>query len=161
VPIGGSPTAVYAALKVGQIDADVGGPSTGYQLEENKAGRMLINCAEYLDSIQLFTVFASNALIRQNPDAVRRFLKGWFDTIAFMKTHKAETLPIGAKVTGFSTSVIERMYDLLMLKFSTDGHFTPQALATLQASFADMKTLDDPVDMSKLYTTDFLPAALN
>jgi NitT/TauT family transport system substrate-binding protein len=157
VPIGGSPTAAFAALRVGQIDADVGGPSTGFQLEENKAGRMLINCAEFVDSLQLFTIFASTAIVRRDPDTVRRFLKGWFDTIAFMKTHKAETLPIASKATGFSAGVIERMYDLLMAKFSTTGTFTPQSIETLRASFIDTKTLDASVDMSKFYTSEFLP----
>lgn len=158
VAIGGSPTAAFAALKVGQIDADVGGTSTGYQLEERNAGRLLIDCSQYVNSIELFTVFASNALVRQNPDAVRRFLKGWYELIAFMKSHKAETVPLAATVMGYTTGVAERMYDTLMVKFSTDGKFSPQAIETLRTSFIDMNTLDSSVDMSKLYTSEFLPS---
>ena len=159
VPVGGSPTAAFAALKTGAIDADVGGTSTGYQLEETNAGRLLIDCSTYVKSIELFTIFATNAIVEQNPDAVRRFLKGWFESVAFMKAHRAETTPIAAKVTGYTTGVAERMYDTLMAKFSTDGKFDVQALETLRASFVDMKTFDKAVDLSKLYTTAFLPSS--
>jgi NitT/TauT family transport system substrate-binding protein len=157
IAIGGSPTAVFAALKVGQIDADIGGPATGYQLEEQNAGRLLIDCSEFLKTIQLFTIFASTTIRQQNPGAVRRFLKGWFETIGFMKTHRAETLPIASKVTGFSLHVVERVYDALMMKFSTDGRFSHEAMETLRASLVDMRALDSTVDLAKFYTAAYLP----
>lgn len=158
VVIGGSPTVAFAALKTGEIDADVGGTSTGYQLEEKQEGRLLIDCSEYVPSIELYVIYASTTLVQQNPKAVRGFLKGWYDSIAFMKTHRAETLPLAAKVMGYTPRVAERMYDTLMTKFSTNGRFTPEALATLRTSFIDLKVLDDAsIDMSKFYTTDFLP----
>jgi ABC-type nitrate/sulfonate/bicarbonate transport system substrate-binding protein len=158
VVIGGSPAAGFAGLKTGDIDADVGGTSTGYQLEERKEGRLLLDCSEYTPPIELFIIFASTALVQQNPGAVRSFLKGWYDSIAFMKSHKAESVPLAAKVMGYTPGVAERMYDTLMAKFSTDGKFNPQALETLRASFIDLKAIDDPsLDMSKFYTTEFLP----
>jgi NitT/TauT family transport system substrate-binding protein len=156
IAVGGSPTAAFAALKVGQIDADVGGTSTGYQLQEKNEGRLLVDCSDYVKTIQLFTTFASNAIIQQNPDAVRRFLKGWFETVAYMKDHKAESVTIGAQVVGYTTGVTERMYDTLMAKFSTDGKFRPEAIETLRQSFVDSKILPEPIDMSKLYTDKFL-----
>jgi NitT/TauT family transport system substrate-binding protein len=157
VVIGGSPLAGIAGLKTGEIDADVGGTSTGYQLEEEQAGRLLVDCSEYVPSIALYVIFASTALVQQNPGAVRRFLKGWFDSVEFMKSHKAETVPLAAKVMGYTPRVAERMYDTLMAKFSTDGTFNPQALETLRASFIDLKVLDDPsIDLSRFYTTEFL-----
>ncbi|HXE29759.1 MAG TPA: ABC transporter substrate-binding protein [Stellaceae bacterium] len=158
IVIGGSPAAGFAGLKTGDIDADVGGTSTGYQLEERGDGRLLIDCSEYVPPIALYLIFASTALVKQNPEAVRGFLKGWYDSIAFMKSHKAESVPIAAKVMGYTPGVAQRMYDTLMAKFSTDGKFNPQAFETLRETFIDMKTLDpNSVDMSKFYTTEFLP----
>jgi ABC-type nitrate/sulfonate/bicarbonate transport system substrate-binding protein len=158
VVIGGSPAAGFAGLKTGDIDADVGGTSTGYQLEERQEGRLLIDCSEYVPSIELFVIFASTTLVQQNPALVRQFLKGWYESIAFMKTHKAESVPLAAKVMGYTPGVAERMYDTLMTKFSTDGRFKREALETLRASFIDLKVVDDPsLDMSKFYTTAFLP----
>lgn len=158
IVIGGSPAAGFAGLKTGDIDADVGGTSTGYQLEERGDGRLLVDCSEYVPPIALYLIFASTSLTKQNPEAVRGFLKGWYDSIAFMKSHKAESVPIAAKVMGYTPGVAVRMYDTLMTKFSTDGKFNPQAFETLRESFIDMKTLDpNSVDMSKFYTTEFLP----
>jgi NitT/TauT family transport system substrate-binding protein len=157
VPIGGSPTAAFAALKVGAIDANVGGTSTGYQLEEQKAGRLLIDCSEFVKSIELFTIFAATAVVQQNPDTVRRFLKGWFESVAYMQSHKQDGVEVAAKVTNYTTGVSPRMYDTLMTKFSTTGRFDPQAIKTLQASFTEMKTLDHPVDLATLYTEKYLP----
>ena len=158
IVIGGSPTAGFAGLKTGDIDADVGGTSTGYQLEEHGDGRLLVDCSEYVPPIALYLIFASTALAKQNPDAVRGFLQGWYDSIAFMKSHKAESVPLAAKVMGYTSRVAERMYDTLMAKFSTDGKFDPRAFETLRETFVDMKTLDPAtVDMSKFYTTEFLP----
>ena len=158
VVIGGSPAAGFAGLKTGDIDADVGGTSTGYQLEERQEGRLLIDCSEYVPSIELFVIFASTALVQQNPALVRQFLRGWYESVAFMRTHKAESVPLAAKVMGYTPRVAERMYDTLMTKFSTDGRFDRDALETLRASFIDLKVVDDPaLDMSKFYTAAFLP----
>ena len=158
VVIGGSPTIGFAALKTGETDAHVGGTSTGYQLEERGEGRLLLDCSEYVPAIELYVIFASTALVRQNPAAVRGFLKGWYESIAFMKSHKAETVPLAAKVMGYTPGVAQRMYDTLMAKFSTDGQFHQPALDALRASFVDLRTVDDPaIDLSKFYTTEFLP----
>jgi ABC-type nitrate/sulfonate/bicarbonate transport system substrate-binding protein len=158
IVIGGSPTAGFAALKTGDIDAHVGGTSTGYQLEERKEGRLLVDCGVYVPSISLYVIYASTALAQKNPGAVRSFVKGWFASVDFMRTHKAETVPLAAKVMGYTPGVAERMYDTLMAKFSTNGSFAPSALDALRASFVDLKTFPDgSIDLSKFYTTEFLP----
>ncbi|HXQ54045.1 MAG TPA: ABC transporter substrate-binding protein [Stellaceae bacterium] len=157
VAIGGSPTTAFAALKTGQVDASVGAVPVGYQLEELHAGRLLVDVSAYVTSIELFVTFGSTAIVQKNPGAVRRFLKAWYATIAYMKTHRAETVTVTAEVIGYSPTVAERTYDELMAKFSSDGKFDPKALEKLSASFADLKILDSSADLSKLYTEEFLP----
>ncbi len=44
-------------------------------------------------------IYASDAMMQHHPDQVRAFLRGWFDTIAFMKTHKAETIRMSQQDT--------------------------------------------------------------
>lgn len=159
VVIGGAPAGQIAALKTGQVYAVAGGVTLGYEMEEKHEGRVLIDCSTYVKSIELFTTFASDAVVKQNPDAVRRFLKAWYETVAYMNKHKAETVAVTSKVIGFSPAVAERTYDTLMPTFSTDGAFPPNALKTLSASFVDLHVLKPPIDMAKLYTTKFLPKA--
>jgi hypothetical protein len=55
--------------------------------------------------------------------------------------------------------VTERCYDRTIAHFSTNGKFEKPALDKLRASFIDLKVLDTPPDISKLYTEEFLPKA--
>jgi len=157
VPIGGELATELAALKTHAVYALVDAPAIGYQLETEHAGRLLFTCADYIHDLEVFVIYAANPLIQQNPDAVRRFLKGWFEGVAYMRDHKDETVEIARKITGFTKPVEEREYDLLMPHFSSTGKFDPAALAALARSFVDLKTLDQPPDMAKLYTERFLP----
>lgn len=160
VAIGGSTPATIAGLKTGAVDASIVAHQLGFQLEEQQQGRLLFDCSAYVGTIELYTIFANTALAQQNPDLVRRFLEAWLEAIAFMKSHKDETVRVAARVMGNPPSVAARTYDSLMGKFSTDGKFSPQAIATLAASFSDMKTLSGPIDMTKLYTEAYLPGAV-
>jgi len=40
-------------------------------------------------------IYASDKLIEGNPAALKTFLAGWFETIAFMRDHRQETIDIG------------------------------------------------------------------
>lgn len=158
VAIGGSTPATLAALKTGQVDASIVAHQLGFQMEERKEGRLLFDCSRYVGAIELYTIFANNAVTREHPDLVRRFLKGWLEAITFMKSHKAETVRVAAKVMGNSPDVASLTYDSLMPQFSSDGKFSATALDTLIASFKDTGKLSGPVDLTKLYTEQFLPA---
>jgi NitT/TauT family transport system substrate-binding protein len=154
--IGGLTTAV-ALMKSHQIDAYVTAVGSGFQLEEQKAGRLLIPTSDYVGDIEVLVTFASNALIAQNPDAIRRFLAAWYETVAFMRAHRAETVEIARNALGKSPTVEGREYDSLMSKMSIDGRFEPAALERLRSSFTELKIAETPPDLATLYTEEFLP----
>ncbi len=155
--IGGELSTEIAALKTHAVAAFVDAPAIGYQLETEHAGHLLFTAQDYIHDLEVFVIYAANPIIAQNPDAVRRFLKGWFEAVVYMREHKDETVEIARKITGFSQAVEEREYDLLMPAFSQDGRFDPDALAATAQSFVDLKVLPEKPDMSKLYTERFLP----
>jgi NitT/TauT family transport system substrate-binding protein len=159
VVIGGSGPGQIAAIKTKSVFAVVAGITLGFELEEKHEGHVLIDCSAFVKNIELYTTFATDDVTQRNPDAVRRFLKAWYETIGYMKQHKAETVAVTSKVIGFTQPVSERTYESLMPKLSTDGSFAPQAIAALSASFVDLGVLKPPVDMSKFYTEKFLPKA--
>jgi ABC-type nitrate/sulfonate/bicarbonate transport system substrate-binding protein len=88
---------------------------------------------------------------------VRAFLQGWFETIAFMRKNKAETVAIAKEVTDKDEEITARSYDELMPMFSDDGKFSPSALATLAKSYVELQLLPEEPDPAKLYTEAFLP----
>jgi NitT/TauT family transport system substrate-binding protein len=153
----GTATAQAAALKTKQIDGVITESSTVFKLEEEGSGRVLVKFGERIRDFHVHIIYASKNLIDKNPNAVRAFLAGWFETVRFMKEHRTETIDIAAKVSEVSPSVATRNYDELMPIFSTDGHFNPKAVEVLGRSFVDLKTLPAVPDMSKLITEAFLP----
>jgi len=157
VVVGGSTQASLAALKTKQVAASLSATQTGFLLEEQGEGRLLADCSQYVGPFELFTTFATTAITQQNPDAVRRFLAGWYETVDFMRKNKDETIPLAAKAMTYPPTVAARAYDAFMPKMSTDGRMRPQAIEALKSSFADLKAIEGPVDMKKFYTETYLP----
>lgn len=157
VAVGGATPGVAAALRTHAIDADISATSLGFDMERLGQGRLLAPVSDYEGNLCGGTIYATDALIARDPEAIRRFLLAWFDTIAWMRAHKAETVAIESKLTGFDPTVMAREYDLTIGAFSPTGHFDQELLDNLQRSFVDLKLLDGKVDMSKLYTERFLP----
>jgi len=156
VPIGGMPPA-RAAIKTGQIDGYIGALETGYALEEAKEWRVITTATPFVDDFITHVFFVRDDVIAKRPEAVRAFLKGWFETITFMKANKDKTIEITSKVLNLSPSVISRAYDEQIPIFSTDGTFDPKAVAALKQSFIEMGLLKEIPDDKVMFTTQFVP----
>src|SRR4051812_732098 len=155
-PLGAIPTSI-AALKTRQVDAVVLATEAGFLLEERKEGHVLATMDRYAPDFITHVVFAQKSLIPSNPGLVARFLRGFFDTIAFVKSHKEETSRVAERVLLMSPSLARRVHDFEAGMFLDDGRFEPRAIATLKQSFLDMKTLrSEPAD-AELFTTQFVP----
>ena len=156
VPIGGMPPA-RAAIKTGQLDGYIGALEVGYSLEEAKEWRVITGAAPFVDHFITHVIFVRNEAIEKRPEVVRAFLKGWVDTIAFMKANKEKTVEITSKVLNLSPSVISRAYDEQISVFSMDGTFDPKAVAVLKQSFIEMGLLKEIPEDKVMFTTQFLP----
>jgi aliphatic sulfonates family ABC transporter substrate-binding protein len=153
----GAAAAQVAALKTHQIDGVTTDSVTVYKLVEEGAGRVLAKFGDSVKDFHVHVIYASNKLIKENPEAIKQFLAGWFDTIRFMKEHKDQSIEIASKRTGVSKGVATEGYNDTMPIFSTDGHFQPKALDVLATSFVETKLLPAKPDMSKLLTEAYLP----
>ncbi len=157
VAIGNGAANITAAFQAHLIDADVAVTSLIFDMEEKKTGRLLIPVSDYVGKLAAGAIYASTQIAKSNPDAVRAFLAGWLETIAYMRGHKQETVTMVSAITGFPPSVVAKEYDLTIGMFSSDCKFDAESLETLKSSFADLKLLDTPPDMSKLYSEAYLP----
>jgi ABC-type nitrate/sulfonate/bicarbonate transport system substrate-binding protein len=156
VPIGENGARI-AALKSGAVDACVVEIGTALNFAERGDGRILMRFGDVAKDFIMHVIFATDKSIAQKPDALKAFLQGWFETIAFMRNNKAKSVAIAMQATGTDEKTTNGVYDELMPMFSDNGRFDPKALAVLSRSFVEMKTLPDQPDMSKLYTEAFLP----
>jgi NitT/TauT family transport system substrate-binding protein len=156
VPIGDDANRI-AALKTKSVDAAIVNLAVALNYVQRGEGRVLLRFGDLLKDFHVHVIFATDKAIAQRPETLRAFLKGWFDTIAFMKGHKTETIAIAKEIMGTDEATTAAIYDELMPMFSDHGRFRPTALATLRRSFIEMKTLPEEPDMSALYTEAFLP----
>jgi NitT/TauT family transport system substrate-binding protein len=88
---------------------------------------------------------------------VRGFLKGWFETIAFMRANKDKAVAVAADVQHVDPDIAAQSYDVMMRTLSNDGRFNDKALATMARSYVELGTVEKEPDMKTLYTEEFLP----
>jgi ABC-type nitrate/sulfonate/bicarbonate transport system substrate-binding protein len=158
VGIGGMSSGVIAALRAHLVDAVTFDLRVGLQFEEAKQARVLVPCSDYITHFITHAIFAQDNLIKSNPDALKRFLKSWFETIKFMQANKTMSVAIASKVTSGPIDLESLEYDRLVPKFfSFDGRFKPDDLAAVSKALVMLKSADELPVMSKLYTEDFLP----
>lgn len=153
----GSQPASMAALKTHQVDAWAGDVGTAIEMAEAHEARAVVNFGDVVPPFMNTAIYATNVLIQQHPDIVRRFLKAWFDNIAWARGHKAETVKLLVPVLNLKPETVGAIYDQLMLKQSTDGRFDPAAMKTMPRAIVELGILDSEPDVSKLYTEAFLP----
>jgi len=154
-PMGAMPGQI-AALKRGDIDGTITDIGNAFDMEKKGEGRILVRFNDIKD-FHIHVIFATEKVIAGKPAVVRNFLKGWFETITFMRTHKAETVKVAMEVMEKDQDISSRVYDALMPMFSNTGKFDKAALATLSKSYVELKILPNEPDMAKLYTEAFLP----
>jgi NitT/TauT family transport system substrate-binding protein len=147
-----------AALKRKDIDGMVTDISTALTLERDGDVRILMRFGDLVKDFHIHVIFATNKAIAEKPEALRGFLKGWFETIGFMRANKAEAVEIAADVIHKDPDITSHTYDALMPMFSNDGRFNPKALAVLAKSYVELKVLDAEPDPKLLITETLLPA---
>jgi len=153
----GDNTGRAAALRSGALDAAVTDPATALQMQKLGAARILTGFGDLVHDFHVHVIFATDKLIAARPEAVRGFLAGWFETIAWMRTHRAETAKISAPIMGVDEEIAGQTYDAVMPMFSDTGRFDPKAMAVLQRSWVELGTLQTAPDPATLVATRFLP----
>jgi NitT/TauT family transport system substrate-binding protein len=155
----GDTAARVAAVRTGAADAAVVDIATGLNLESRDEAEVLVNFGDLITNFQNQIIYAADKLINDNPGAVSRFVRAWFQTIDYARMHKSETVAFAARELGTTPAVAERVYDKLMPGgfFSTNGQFDPGILATMSTSFVEMKQFDRAVDLTRYVTDRFLP----
>ncbi len=153
----GDVPAQLSALRTHQVDAVPFDITTAYQLNAAGEVRILLKFGDIVKDYINHVIYATNGAVAQRPDDIRKFLAAWFETIAFVKKNKAETVRVAAGVLKISEPVVSRVYDETVQMLSDDGKFDAKGLAVLSRSFVEMNMLPAAPDMSKFYTEAFLP----
>jgi len=93
----GSVPARLAAMTRGELDGLVIESATGFELEEQGKGRNILFFGDIAKHFYTHVIFATDSMIEKRPDTLKRFLRGWFKTIAFMRREQGFHRQVGGK----------------------------------------------------------------
>ena len=77
-------------------------------MQRKQIGRIVVRFGQLEPHFHIHVIFATDRIIAHNPDAARRFLAGWFETIAWMRAHKADTVRLSAPIMGVDPTLPAR-----------------------------------------------------
>lgn len=152
----GTVQAELAALKTGQIDAFVTSLMTSYEIEGRGDIAILTSFDGIVRDFHANVIMATDKLVADET-LLRRFLVGWFRSVAYVKSHRAQAIAVIAKVMQFSASSVDRAFDAEMAILSDDGSFSPAAVAAIARSLKELGLADSEPDPKLLYTDKFVP----
>jgi NitT/TauT family transport system substrate-binding protein len=155
VPLGGFETN-YAAFKTGQVDGIVLAIESCYLLVNRGEGKIIARMGDYAPQFHTHVIYARDELIDKKPELVKRFLAGWFETIAWMKANKDKTVEISARVLKSTPEVISRAYDEQIGMLQDNGKFNPEAIKVIKKSLIEMEILDKEPTDAQMFTTKFV-----
>jgi NitT/TauT family transport system substrate-binding protein len=153
----GQMQARLAAMDRGELDGMVLEAANGYELEEAGRTRNLILFGDIVKHFYTHVIFATDDMIEKRPDLLRRFLRGWFKTVAFMRANREFTVKSEQRTIDVKRSVIEKIYDAQIAGFSADGAWDPEAIDVIRASLKELGTLPTVPDAKAIYNDKFVP----
>jgi NitT/TauT family transport system substrate-binding protein len=156
VPLGEMRTRL-AAMKSGELAASITATEESLQIQEEGAGRMLMTFGDAVPDFHTHVLFAADALRQKNAGLVKRVLRAWFKTVAFMRANRATTVRSVARTMGLSEKVVDMVYDEEIRMLSPDGAFSPKALDVIRLSLKELGILDHTPAATDLFDANFTP----
>ena len=153
----GSEQARLAAMIRGELDGMVIESATSFELEEQGKGRTLLLFGDIAQHFYTHVIYATDKMIDKQPDLLRRFLRGWFKTVAFMKANKDFTVKSEMHTVDVRESIASRVYDTQIGSFSTDGAWDPVAIDVIRKSLKELGILDTIPDAKTICNDKFVP----
>ena len=153
----GQMQARLAATQRGELDGMVIEAATGYELEEAGKAKNFLLFGDIAKDFYTHVIFATDDMIANRPQLLRRLLRGWFKTIAFMRTNKDFVVASEAKTIEVKPSIAAKIYDAQMAGFSSDGAWNPAAIEVIRHSLKELGILPVVPEAKTIYNDQFVP----
>jgi ABC-type nitrate/sulfonate/bicarbonate transport system substrate-binding protein len=153
----GQMQARMAAIARGELDGMVIESATGYELEEAGKARNFLLFGDIAKDFYTHVIYATDDMIEKRPELLRRFLRGWFKTVAFMKANKDFVVASEARTIEVKPSIAAKIYDAQMAGFSSDGAWSAAAIDVIRHSLKELGILNTIPDAKTIYNDAFVP----
>jgi NitT/TauT family transport system substrate-binding protein len=153
----GQMQARLAAIQRGELDGMVIESATGYELEEAGKARNFLLFGDIAKDFYTHVIFATDDMIAKRPELLRRFLRGWFRTIAFMQANKDFVVQTAGRTIEVKPSIAAKIYDAQIAGFSRDGAWSPAAIDVIRHSLKELGILSAVPEAKAIYNDQFVP----
>jgi len=107
-------TNMVVALKLGKIDAFWSGDRTVLRLIDSGELRILVNISDFITKPMLTQgLWASDDLIEQNPDLVRRFVKATLETVRYLKENPSYAGELYIRISNAPKDLADKVIRLI------------------------------------------------
>jgi NitT/TauT family transport system substrate-binding protein len=153
----GQMQARLAAIQRGELDGMVIEAATGYELEEGGKAKNFLLFGDIAKDFYTHVIFATDDMIERRPELLRRFLRGWFKTIAFMKANKDFVVQSEARTIAVKPEIAAKIYDAQIGGFSLDGAWSPKAIDVIRHSLKELGILTAVPEARAIHNDQFVP----
>jgi NitT/TauT family transport system substrate-binding protein len=155
-PLGGNGPEM-AALRTGDVDAMVSTTAPALDGAAKGLDRVVFSFGDIVTNFHTHVLVATDDFRAKKPEVLKRFLQGWFKTIAYMKANKEATVKIVAQAMGINQDIAAKAYESDMRMMSDDGAFNPAAIEVIRNSLPQLGLLPSVPDAKALYDGSFVP----
>src|SRR5262252_206271 len=153
----GQMQARLAAIQRGELYGMVIETATGYELEEAGKTKNFLLFGDIAKDFYTHVIYATDDMIDKQPNLLRRFLRGWFKTIAFMRANKDFVVASEARTIEVKPSIAAKIYDAQIAGFSVDGAWSPAAIDVIRHSLKELGILAAVPEAKAIYNDQFVP----
>ena len=150
-----------AAMETGDLPGMVTATEQAFQIQDDGQGKVLMTFGEVVPHFHTHTIIAHDNLIKNRPEDVKRFLRGWFKVVKYMKDNKDATIKSIAHTMRLSEKVIAEAYDIELGMMSFDGQFDMQALQSIRTSLKELGITEVEPNIDDMYVKGFVPVIVN
>src|SRR6185295_17685785 len=156
LPLGAMP-ARLAAIQRGELDGMVIEAASGYELDEAGRAKNFMLFGDIAKDFYTHVIFATDDMVDKRPQLLRRFLRGWFKTVAFMRANKDFVIKSAAKTIDVKPAIAARIYDTQVAGFSADGAWSAAAIDVIRNSLKELGILQTVPEAKAIYNDAFVP----
>jgi len=154
VPLGGA--GLLPNLLAGNVDAIVAYPPLSYKVIGSGDGKSLVHLGEVMKPNLPDVWIASDKLIKENPEGLRKALVGLYSAIVHMQNNADWSIDFIAKQTGLPKKIATEEYNNTFKGLSSDGSLT-EAWVAASLELGKLAGLENMPPAKEMFTDAFVP----
>jgi NitT/TauT family transport system substrate-binding protein len=155
----GTSANALAALQAGKVEAAITSETVGIKAELQGFGKILERAADYFGHYQHSFTFATNRFIKENPEAIRKFLLAYRKTVEYLKAHPDEAIQFAVTELQQDELPYKKVYGKEIPTWDTSGKVDFEGTENCIKILKDLGEIDPKVQVTAKQIVDeqYLP----